>query len=160
MKATRAAFLLLPLAGVFAVDPVSFDFHAIKFLAIGLIAAATLASAVAAGVFAWTNLSLPLWIFAGVRGIELLRAPPSGRALRWYGLLLGLILAHHVIAAAAPRKWLARRMVPMLAGLGGVVAFYTLFQVVFDARQAHAFFANRNFAGEGCPGRNGFWEGV
>jgi tetratricopeptide (TPR) repeat protein len=149
VKATRAAFLLLPLAGVFAVDGIAFDFHAIKFVALGLVAAAALAGAFAAGLFAWTNLSLPLWIFAGVRGIELLRAPPSGRALRWYALLLTLILAHHVIAAAAPRKWLARRLVPMLAGLGGVVATFALIQAVSDARQAHAFFANRNFAGAG-----------
>ena len=157
MRATRAAFLLLPLAGVLAVDPVAFDFHAIKFLAIGLVAAATLGAACAAGLFALTSLSLPLWLFAGVRGIELLRAPPgadpsadpSGRALRWYALLLGLTLAHHVIAAAAPRKWLARRLVPLLAGLGGVIAIYTLVQALSDARQAHAFFANRNFAGAG-----------
>jgi len=149
VKATRAAFLLLPIAGILVVDDVTFDFHAVKYLALALVATAALGSAFAAGLFAWTNLSLPFWIFAGVRGVELLRAPPSGRALRWYALLLSLILVHHAVAAAAPRKWLARRLVPLLAGLGGAVALFAILQTFSDARQAHSFFANRNFAGAG-----------
>lgn len=149
MKATRAAFLLLPVAGIFAVDATAFDFHAIKYLALALVATGVLASAFAAGLFAWTNLSLPLWIFVTTRGVELLRAPPSGRALRWFALLLALTLVHHAVAAATPRKWLERRLVPLLAGLGGAVAFFAIAQALSDARQAHAFFANRNFAGAG-----------
>ncbi|MHC4848702.1 MAG: hypothetical protein ACYTEG_09635, partial [Planctomycetota bacterium] len=149
MKLTRAAFLLLPLAGVLAVDPVPFDFHAIKFAVLALVALVTIGGAVAAGLFAWTNLSLPLWIFTAVRGVELLRAPPSGRALRWWGLLLALTVVHHVVAAAAPRAWLRRRLVPLLGGLGTAVAVFAIVQRFSDARQAHAFFAHRNFAGAG-----------
>ena len=149
MKATRAAFLLLPVAGILAVDSTAFDFHAIKYLALALVATAALASAFAAGLFAWTNLSIPLWILVATRGIELLRAPPSGRSLRWFALLLGLTLVHHAVAAAAPRKWLERRLVPLLAALGGVVALFAIVQSFSGARQAHAFFANRNFAGAG-----------
>jgi len=149
VKATRAAFLLLPLAGILTVDGTAFDFHAVKYFALALVATAALASAFAAGLFAWTNFSVPLWLFVGVRGIELLRAPPSGRALRWYALLVVLTLVHHAVAAAAPRKWLARRLVPLLAGLGGAIALFAIAQALSDARQAHAFFANRNFAGAG-----------
>jgi len=149
LKATRAAFLLLPLAGILAVDATAFDFHAVKYVVLALVATATLASAFAAGLFAWTNLSLPLWIFVATRGVELLRAPPSGRALRWFALLLTLTLVHHAVAAAAPRKWLTRRLVPLLAALGGIVAVFAVAQHFSGARQAHAFFANRNFAGAG-----------
>ncbi|MHC4940572.1 MAG: O-antigen ligase family protein [Planctomycetota bacterium] len=149
MKLTRAAFLLLPLAGILAVDPVPFDFHAVKFVVLAVVALVALGGAVAAGLFAWTNLSLPLWLFVAVRGVELLRAPPSGRALRWWGLLLTLTVVHHVVAAAAPRAWLNRRMIPMLGGLGAAVAVFAVVQRFTDARQAHAFFANRNFAGAG-----------
>jgi len=149
VKLARAAFLLLPAAGVLAIDPVPFDFHAVKYLVLVLVALAACAGAVAAGLFRWTELSLPLWVFTGVRGAELLRAPHDGRALRWFSLLLALTVAHHVVAAAAPRRWLARRLVPMLGGLGGAVALYAVLQLFSDARQAHAFFAHRNFAGAG-----------
>jgi len=149
VNATRATFLLLPLVGVLAFDPVAFDFHAVKFFALALVAAACLVAAFAKGLFAWTDLSLPLWVFAGVRGIELLLSQPNGRALRWYALLLALVFAHHVIAAAAPRRWLQRRLVPLLGALGGIVALFAIVQFFSDARQAHSFFANRNFAGAG-----------
>jgi len=149
VKATRAAFLLLPLAGVLAFDPVAFDFHAVKYLALAVVAAVGLIAAFSANLFAWTDLSLPLWVFTAARGVELWRAPADGRALRWYALLLALVFAHHVMAAAAPRRWTARRLVPMLAALGGIVALFALGQLITDTRQAHSFFANRNFAGAG-----------
>ncbi|MEM8883927.1 MAG: O-antigen ligase family protein [Planctomycetota bacterium] len=149
MSFTRAAFLLLPAAAVLAVDPLPFDFQAVKYVAIAVVAIAVLAGAAWRGLFAWTNLSAPLWAFVAVRGIELWRAPPAPRALRWWCLLLALTLVHHVAAAAAPRRWWERRLVPLLAGLGGIVAIYAVVQVLSDSPQAHAFFANRNFAGAG-----------
>jgi len=62
VKLARAAFLLLPAAGVLAIDPVPFDFHAVKYLVLVLVALAACAGAVAAGLFRWTELSLPLWV--------------------------------------------------------------------------------------------------
>lgn len=153
MKLSRGAFLLLPLIGVFAVDPLPYDFHAIKYLLLGVCALAVVAGAVRGGLLARTELTIPIVVFLAVRFFDLWRvsggSPATSRASREFGLLLALGIVHHVLAAAAPRRWLARRLIPLLAGLGGAVAVFAILQRFSDARQAHAFFANRNFAGAG-----------
>ncbi len=135
-------FLALPLAGLFAVDPVSFDYHAVKSTVLMAGAFGLLLYAALSGQSRRTAISLPLLVFLAVRGSMLIGHPWSGRAWRSWSLLLALTLCAHV----APSRAQLRRLVPGLLGTTGVLlSLFALTQWGLGERQAHATMANRNF---------------
>jgi len=94
------------------------------------------------GASRWTAMSLPLVVFVAVRGTTLLGHPWSGRAFRWWSLLLALVLVVHV----APSRARLRRWAPvLLGGAGALLGLVALAQWGAGLRQAHATMANRNF---------------
>ncbi|MHC4972483.1 MAG: O-antigen ligase family protein [Planctomycetota bacterium] len=144
-QAARWPVLLLPVLGILAVDPVPGDWHAIKYVV--LTAGAFVCVVLALDTrLAWSRVSLALFVFVAVRGLMLWNSPLPGRALRWWGLLLALVLAHHAACATTPRRWLRQRAPLVLGGLALVVSVYALAQR-FHLPQAHTFFANRSFSG-------------
>ncbi len=144
---TTRALLLVPVLGVVALSPVAFDFHAVKY------AALLAACGVAFGMLrrgprlAWTHAAAALWLFVAVRAVMLLRSPMVGEPVRHLALLVALALFAHAVGGL--RGGLRRRAALVLGGLGGVAALYAIVQALGPARQAHSFFANRNFAGAG-----------
>ncbi|MHC4548987.1 MAG: O-antigen ligase family protein [Planctomycetota bacterium] len=145
---TRWAVLLLPVLGILVVDPSPWNFHAVKYFVCMAGAFVCVALGLDARRLTGSQVSVALWIFVAVRGFMLWRSPVSGRALRWWSLLLALTLVHHVACATTTRRWLTRRATPVLAGLAAAIALLALVQS-FRLPQAHAFFAHRNFAGAG-----------
>ena len=104
-QAARWSVLLLPVLGILAVDPSLGDFHAVKYVV--LMGGAFVCVALALDTrLRWSSVSLALFVFVGVRGLMLWNSPVPGRALRWFGLLLALVLAHHAACATTPRRWL------------------------------------------------------
>jgi len=146
---TRWAVLLLPAAGLLAIDG-SGDAHALKLVVLLAAAFACCAAALERRRLAWSSVAWALWIFVAVRGLMLVRSPMTGRALRWFALLVALALAHHAACAAAPRRWLAAWAPRVLGGLGAGLGLLAVVQALSpDVAQASALFANRNFAGAG-----------
>jgi len=145
----RKTLLLLPIAGLLAYGADAFDNHAIKYPALMIAIAAALVAALAKRRLAWTNLSVALWLLVAVEGVMVLRSPLPGRALRWWGLLLGLTLWHHAASGLCSRRQFFRHASPLLAALLAILSGISLIQLGLDERQAHALFANRNFAGAG-----------
>jgi tetratricopeptide (TPR) repeat protein len=144
-QAARWSVLLLPVLGVLAVDPSPGDFHAVKYVV--LMGGAFVCVALALDTrLAWSRVSLALFVFVAVRGLMLWNSPVPGRALRWWSLLLALVLVHHAACATTPRRWLRRHAPLVLGGLAVVVSVYALAQR-FYLPQAHTFFAHRNFGG-------------
>ena len=146
---TRWAFLLLPVAGLLLFDPVAADDHAVKQAVLMAGALVCVALSFEARRFAWSQVSLALWVFVAVRGVMLLNSPMTGRSLRWFGLLLALTIAHHAACATTPRRWLRENAPRILAWVGVIIAVYAVVQTIRGLPQGHAFFANRNFAGAG-----------
>lgn len=147
---TRWAFLLLPVAGIVACDPWGGpDDHAIKYVILAAAAFACVGCSLEARRLSWSSVSLALWIFVAVRGIALLRSPMPPRSLRWWSLLLALALVHHAACAAVPRRWLRARAPLLLAVTAAAVGVFACVQWLRGAPQAHATFANTNFAGAG-----------
>jgi len=144
-QAARWSILLLPVLGILACDPLPGDFHAVKYLALMGGAFACVALALDTRL-AWSRVSLALFVFVAVRGLMLWNSPVPGRALRWWSLLLALVLVHHAACATTPRRWLRRHAPLVLGSLAVVVSVYALIQS-FLLPQAHTFFAHRNFAG-------------
>jgi len=145
---TARAILLVPVLGVVALSPLAFDFHAVKYVA--LMSGCAIAFALLLWRerrLAWTGASAAFWLFVAVRAAMLLRSPLSGESLRHLALLVALGLLAH--AASALRSELRGPAAWVLGGLGGVAALYAIAQALGPARQAHSFFANRNFAGAG-----------
>jgi tetratricopeptide (TPR) repeat protein len=144
-QAARWSILLLPVLGILAVDPLTGDYHAFKYVA--LMGGAFLCVALALDTrLAWSRVSLALFIFVSVRGLMLWNSPVPGRALRWWSLLLALVLVHHAACATTPRRWLRQRAPLVLGGLAVAISVCALIQS-FSLPQAHTFFAHRNFAG-------------
>jgi len=144
-RVSSGLFLLLPVLGILAVDPGAFDFWACKEVVLIGVAALYLFVAPATTVLV-TRVSLALLVFAAVRGFMLLRSPLPGDAVRAWGLLLALTFVHHF---APSRRFVQRFAPPLLGGVLAVTALYAIGQALSGARQAHAFFANRNFCGIG-----------
>jgi len=146
---TRWAFLLLPLLGLFAADALPPDGHALKSALLMAGCFACVACALEARRVAWAPLlSAALWIFVAVRGWMLLHSPMTGRSLRWWSLLLALVLAHHAACAAVPRRWLRTWAPRVLGPAAAVLGALALLQAL-RGQPAAALFANRNFAGAG-----------
>jgi O-antigen ligase len=144
-SAARWSVLLLPVLGILAVDPSPGDWHAVKYVV--LMGGAFLCVALSLDSrLAWSRLTLALFVFVAVRAFMLWNSPLPGRAVRWWGLLLALVLVHHAACATTPRRWLRQRAPLVLGGLAVVVSAYALIQS-FRLPQAHTFFAHRNFAG-------------
>ncbi|MHC4818682.1 MAG: O-antigen ligase family protein, partial [Planctomycetota bacterium] len=144
-QAARWSVLLLPVLGILAVDPLPGDFHAVKYVV--LMGGAFVCVALALDSrLAWSRLSVALFVFVAARGLMLWNSPIPGRALRWWSLLLALVLVHHAACATTPRRWLRQRAPLVLGGLAVVVSVYALAQR-FYLPQAHTFFANRSFSG-------------
>jgi tetratricopeptide (TPR) repeat protein/O-antigen ligase len=142
----RALVLLLPLLGIAAVDPVAFDYFAVKSLVLVVGCAVCVAIAMFRRRFAWTDISWALWLFVGVRGAMLLNSPMPGRAVRDWTLLVALVAFHHAACGLSARATL-RRVAPMVFGaVLGLLAALALAQWAAGTRQASALFANRNFA--------------
>jgi O-antigen ligase len=135
--------------GIVVVDPVPFDYQAVKSLALMVGAALCLGGALAARRFGGSSLSIALWVFVAVRGAMLLNSPMTNEAVRSWGLLLALVLVHHAASGAATRTWFARRAPPIYGVLLALLAGLVLVQELTGVRQNHALFANRNFAGAG-----------
>ncbi|MFI5401575.1 MAG: O-antigen ligase family protein, partial [Planctomycetota bacterium] len=147
---TGWAVLLLPVAGLLALDPSGGpDDHAIKYLVLAAGAFFCVACSLEGKRIAWTNVSLALWAFVIVRGVMLLRSPLPPRSLRAWLLLVSLALVHHAAAAATTRRWLLRRAPVVLGTAGAVAGLIALVQWLNHVPQNYSTFANRNFAGAG-----------
>ena len=148
----RYAVVALPLLGLFVFDPLPVDYHAVKTVALLAGALIVLAMALPARRFAFPlPVALAFLAFVAVRGLDLWRAPYSGRALRWWSLLLALLFVWLAATATTSRRFW-RRAAPPIYGVALVVLSVWVGLQAFgaiDARQAHASFANRNFAGAG-----------
>ncbi|MHC4340611.1 MAG: tetratricopeptide repeat protein [Planctomycetota bacterium] len=143
------ALLLLPVLGVLLIDPLPADFFAVK--QVGLMAGSIVCIALALrrGRLAWSPVGWALWFFVGVRAVMLLHSPMTGEAVRWWSLVLVLAVIYQITIALPDRRQLRRVAPPTLALLMGAIAILAIWQALSGARQAHAFFANRNFAGVG-----------
>jgi len=147
---TRWSVLLLPVAGLLAIDPWSGpDDHAVKYVVLAAGAFVCVAASIEARTIAWSSASLALWVFLAVRGVMLLRSPVTPRSFRWWMLLLALALVHHAACAAAPRRWLARHGPAILGAAAAVIAALAVAQWIRGVPQNYATFAHRNFAGAG-----------
>lgn len=147
---TRWAVLLLPVAGLLAMDPWGGpDDHALKYVVLAMGAFVCVACSLEARRIAWSPASLALWVFVAARGVMLLRSPVTPRSLRAWLLLLALALVQHAACAAAPRGWLRRHAPLVLAGLGAILGAVAAVQWLRGTPLGYATFANSNFAGAG-----------
>lgn len=144
---TSRALLLVPVLGVVALSPVAFDFHAVKQVALLAACGVAFALLLREPRLAWTHAAAALWLFVAVRAVMLIRSPMVGEPVRHFALLIALALFAHAVGGLS--GGLRRHAAIVLGGLGGVTALYAIVQASGPARQAHAFFANRNFAGAG-----------
>ncbi len=148
----RWAALLLPLVALGVYDSGAVDYFAVKQLAVVSLAFVIVLAALRTPRLAFPlPLAIALMAVLAARGLELVRAPHSATALRAVSVWVALFAVFLTVTATTSRRFWRRRLPVVYGAAGLLLTVVVVLQATgaIPARQAHATFANRNFAAAG-----------